>query len=88
MRRKHVPQRTCIGCRQTKAKREMIRLVRTPDGQLAIDETEKQNGRGAYLCRQKMCWESALKGEHIGRALRMEIGAQETALLHDFMDTL
>ena len=88
MRRKHVPQRTCIGCRQTKAKREMIRLVRTPDGQLVIDEAEKRNGRGAYLCRQKMCWERALKGEQIGRALRMDIGAQQIAYLRGFMDTL
>jgi len=66
----------------------MIRLVRTPDGQLVIDETEKRNGRGAYLCRQKMCWERALNGEQIGRALRMEIGAQEMALLRDLVDTL
>jgi predicted RNA-binding protein YlxR (DUF448 family) len=66
----------------------MIRLVRTPDGQLVIDETEKRNGRGAYLCRQKVCWERALKGEQIGRALRMDIGAEEIANLRDFMDTL
>ena len=88
MRRKHVPQRTCVGCRQTKAKREMVRLVRTPDGQLVVDETEKRNGRGAYLCRQKTCWERALKGEQIGRALRMDIGEQEIALLCGFMDAL
>ena len=88
MRRKHVPQRTCIICRQVQNKRELIRLVRTPEGQLVIDETGKRNGRGAYLCRQKKCWEAALKGQQLGRALKMDIGKEERYLLREYALTL
>lgn len=80
-RRKHIPQRTCIVCRQVQSKRELVRVVRTPDGELVIDETGKQKGRGAYLCRQSACWEIALKGQQLSKALKMEIGAQELEIL-------
>lgn len=76
-RRKHVPQRMCIACRRVQNKRELVRVVRTLDGELVIDETGKQNGRGAYLCRQSACWEIALKGQQLSKALKMEIGARE-----------
>jgi predicted RNA-binding protein YlxR (DUF448 family) len=76
-RRKHVPQRTCVVCRQVHDKRELVRVVRTPDGELVIDETGKRNGRGAYLCRQSVCWETALKGPQLSKALKMEIAAQD-----------
>jgi predicted RNA-binding protein YlxR (DUF448 family) len=82
--RKHVPQRTCIGCRQVQSKREMVRLVRTPEGELVIDETGKQNGRGAYLCRQPSCWDAALKGQQLGKSLKMEIGEREIKVLRGF----
>jgi predicted RNA-binding protein YlxR (DUF448 family) len=62
----------------------LIRLVRTPEGQLVIDETGKQNGRGAYLCRQKACWEAALKGQQLSRALKMDIGKEERDLLREY----
>jgi predicted RNA-binding protein YlxR (DUF448 family) len=88
MRRKHVPQRTCIVCRQVQSKRTLVRLVRTPEGHLVIDETGKRNGRGAYLCRQVACWETAAKGNQLSRALRMEIGEEEKALLRDFASML
>jgi predicted RNA-binding protein YlxR (DUF448 family) len=60
MRPKHVPQRTCVACRQVKSKRELIRVVRAPDGKVFVDETGKANGRGAYLCRDRACWEKAV----------------------------
>jgi predicted RNA-binding protein YlxR (DUF448 family) len=83
MRRKHVPQRTCIGCRQVQNKRDMVRLVRTPEGKLVIDETGKQNGRGAYLCRQQSCWETVLKGNQLANALKMDIEEEDRKrLLH------
>jgi predicted RNA-binding protein YlxR (DUF448 family) len=88
MRRKHVPQRTCIVCREVKAKRDLVRLVRTPEGALVVDETGKRNGRGAYLCRQRTCWETALKGGQISRALKMEIGEQDKEILRAQMDLL
>ncbi|HUT18505.1 MAG TPA: YlxR family protein [Anaerolineae bacterium] len=88
MRRKHVPQRTCIACREARAKRDLVRLVRTPEGALVIDETGRRNGRGAYLCRQRTCWETALKRGQVGRALKMEIGEQEKDMLRAHMDVL
>jgi predicted RNA-binding protein YlxR (DUF448 family) len=60
MRRKHVPQRSCVACRQVKSKRELIRVVRAPDGKILVDETGKANGRGAYLCRDRACWETGI----------------------------
>ena len=60
MRRKHVPQRTCVACRQVKSKRELIRVVHAPDGAVCVDETGKAHGRGAYLCRDRACWEKAV----------------------------
>jgi hypothetical protein len=60
MRPRHVPQRTCIACRQVKSKRELIRVVRAPDGKVFADETGKANGRGAYLCRDRVCWEKGI----------------------------
>lgn len=88
MRRKHVPQRTCIGCRQAKAKRDLIRLVHTPEGRLVIDMTGKLNGRGAYLCRQRSCWEQAVKGNQVSQALKIETGKVERQMLQDFAETL
>ena len=62
------PQRTCIGCGQIKDKRMLIRIVRSPDGDYAVDSTGKKNGRGAYLCKEKSCLEKAIKGKALERA--------------------
>ena len=83
MRRKHIPQRTCIGCRQVRAKRDMVRIVRTPEGKLVVDKTGKQNGRGAYLCPDQACWTAALKGERLSKALNIQIGAAEKEMLQN-----
>ncbi|WP_129628361.1 RNase P modulator RnpM [Candidatus Oscillochloris fontis] len=69
---KHVPQRTCIACRRTDAKRGLIRLVRTPEGSVVADPSGKSHGRGAYLCHSVTCWEQALKRQILQRALRTE----------------
>jgi predicted RNA-binding protein YlxR (DUF448 family) len=71
-RAKHVPQRTCIACRRTDAKRGLIRLVRTPEGQVEVDPTGKRNGRGAYLCHEPACWDAAIKRRALERALRVD----------------
>lgn len=70
---KHVPQRTCVGCRTTSGKREFVRVVRTPEGAVEVDPTGKRNGRGAYICAQASCWEEALKKDRLARALRATI---------------
>lgn len=58
---KHVPQRTCVACKTSKPKRELLRVVRTPDGHVALDPGGKKSGRGAYLCAKYSCWDLALK---------------------------
>ena len=83
---KHVPQRTCIGCRSVLSKRELIRIVRTPVG-VVIDPTGKANGRGAYLHNIRSCWEQAIKGS-INNALRIELTPADKERLADFMATL
>jgi predicted RNA-binding protein YlxR (DUF448 family) len=62
-------------------KRQLVRIVRTPERELVIDETGKRNGRGAYLCRQGACWKAALEGNQLSKALKMEIGAREREML-------
>jgi predicted RNA-binding protein YlxR (DUF448 family) len=68
------PQRTCIGCRQVRSKRELVRLVLPAEGPVSVDPTGKRNGRGAYICRGSgtTCLEQARKRKAIGRALRAE----------------
>jgi predicted RNA-binding protein YlxR (DUF448 family) len=70
---KAAPQRTCVACRQTKTKREMVRLVLTPGGEVEIDLKGKKEGRGAYLCRDWACWEKALKSSQLEHALKGKI---------------
>jgi predicted RNA-binding protein YlxR (DUF448 family) len=83
LRPKHKPQRTCIVCRETKDKRDLIRVVRTPEGQLIIDPTGKANGRGAYLCRQTGCWEKGLQKQRLAEALKVTLSGEELAQLRD-----
>jgi uncharacterized protein len=72
-RPRHVPQRTCVACRQTSAKRQLVRIVRTPDGSILVDPTGKLSGRGAYLCDSPACWQAALKPRGaLARALKVE----------------
>jgi len=71
-----MPRRTCAACRQVKGKKEMVRLVRTPGNVVEIDTTGKKEGRGAYLCRDWACWEKALKGKQLERALKSGISRE------------
>lgn len=68
-----VPQRKCVGCQGMFAKRELIRVVLTPDGDIHIDTTGKQNGRGAYLCANPDCLKQARKRKSLERALKVSI---------------
>lgn len=88
MRRKHVPQRTCVGCRKIRPKREMVRIVRTPDRGVEIDETGKRSGRGAYLCRQQACWDIALKEERLEHTLKTSLTDEERTMLQEFAQGL
>ena len=73
---RHIPQRTCIGCRTVRPKRELLRVVRTPDGAVVFDPTGRRAGRGAYLCPDPACLERALKARELGRALKTELDAE------------
>ena len=78
---KRKPQRTCLGCRELKNKDELIRIVRSPEGEVSVDLTGKKNGRGAYLCRHASCLQKAVKSRALGRALKTEIPAETLAHL-------
>lgn len=87
-RQKHVPIRTCIACRESGAKRGLTRIVRDPDGGVVIDPTGKRNGRGAYLCDKPSCWDRALQGDQLGRALNTGIDPATLAELNQFASSL
>lgn len=87
-RPKHVPQRTCISCREKGDKRGLIRIVRTPEQRVDVDPTGKRNGRGAYLCHRQACWDRALAGTALGRALNTEISNDTKQELQKFAAAL
>ncbi len=85
--KKHVPQRTCIACREVNDKRSLIRIVKTPEG-VRIDPSGKLAGRGAYLHESKDCWEKALKRGTLARSLKAEISSSDLEMLQAFMEKL
>ena len=85
---KHIPLRTCVACRQTKAKRELIRLVRAPDGKIEVDGSGKKVGRGAYLCREWECWQTGLKGNRLEHTLRGSITQEDREKLINYAKDL
>lgn len=70
---KEMPKRTCIGCNETKLKKELIRIVKNKEGQIFIDKTGKANGRGAYICDNIECLEKAIKTKKLERTFEMNI---------------
>ncbi len=85
-RPKHIPQRTCVGCRTVLPKRSLIRLVRRPEG-VQIDPTGKLAGRGAYLHNTRACWEKGLKGP-LAHAMKTKLAPEDLERLRQFMQTL
>lgn len=81
---KHVPQRTCVACRQVLAKGDLVRVVRTPEG-VFVDPKGKQPGRGAYLHNQPDCWQAGLEGS-LAHALRTTLTAEDKARLRQFFE--
>jgi len=75
--RKHQPMRTCVACRESRPKRELVRVVRSVEGAITIDSSGKLAGRGAYLCPQRSCWELALKRKSLDHALKMTLTAKD-----------
>jgi len=85
-KKKHIPQRTCVGCREVLPKRTLIRIVRTVEG-VEIDPTGKKAGRGAYLHNQRSCWEKGLKGA-LAHALKTELDDKARQTLMNAMASL
>ncbi len=70
---KKVPQRKCMGCMECFPKKELVRVVRTPEGRVEIDLTGKKSGRGAYICKSKVCLKKAIKAKRIQNSLEVQI---------------
>ena len=70
---KKIPMRQCLGCREMHPKRELIRIVRSPEGEIFLDSKGKASGRGAYLCPNAQCLKRAVKAKAISRAFGLEI---------------
>ena len=85
-KRKHVPQRTCVGCREIHSKRSLIRIVRNPEG-IFVDPSGKMAGRGAYLHDRTDCWERGLEGS-LESGLKTELSEEDRERLTEFMATL
>ena len=78
---KKIPMRQCLGCREMKPKRELIRVVRSPDGAVSLDTVGKKPGRGAYVCHDAQCLKRAIKTRALSRALSTEIPPEITETL-------
>lgn len=85
---KKVPLRKCIGCNEMKSKKEMIRVIRTPEDQVVLDATGRKNGRGAYLCFSKECLMKAMKSKGLERSLKMPIPQEVYESLERELDTI
>ena len=83
---KKIPQRQCMGCRERKAKREMIRVVRGTDGMVHLDFSGKMNGRGAYVCPDAECLKKALRSKALDRSLEVTIPEEVIARLEKEME--
>ena len=83
---KKIPQRQCMGCRERKEKRQMIRVVRTPEGAVNLDFSGKMNGRGAYICPNSDCLKKALRSKALDRSLEVTIPEEVIARLEKEME--
>ena len=76
MQQKKIPMRQCLGFREMKPKRELIRVVRSPEGEISLDFKGKANGRGAYICPDAACLNKAIKGRALEKAFSMQMPAE------------
>ena len=83
---KKIPQRQCMGCRERKEKRELIRVVRSPEGQVSLDFRGKASGRGAYICPSMDCLKKAVRSKALERSLEVPIPEEIYARLEQEME--
>ena len=80
---KKIPQRLCIGCQTVHPKKELIRIVRSPEGDFSVDRTGKKSGRGAYVCDKIECFDAAVKTHRFQKSFQGEIGADVLKVLRE-----
>lgn len=85
MKTKKIPSRICVGCREAKEKRGMVRIVKTAQDEICLDETGKMNGRGAYICKSAECLQRALQTKGLERSLKSPIPEDVMNLLKEEM---
>ena len=88
MSMKKIPQRQCIGCGEMKGKKEMIRVIKTAEGEILLDATGRKNGRGAYLCPSEECLKKAIKNKGLERSFKMAIPKEVFESLEKEMEVL
>lgn len=88
MSTKKFPQRQCIGCGEMKNKKEMLRILKTPEGEFVLDATGRKNGRGAYLCPSMECLKKAIKTKGLERSFKMAIPTEVYEALEKEMEQL
>lgn len=81
MSAKKTPMRMCTGCRQMKPKQQLIRIVKTPDGEIKLDTTGRLNGRGAYICKSADCLKKAQKAGALSRAFETDVADEVYAAI-------
>lgn len=85
---KKMPQRKCVGCQEMKNKKELIRVIRTAEGEFLLDATGKKNGRGAYLCPSRECFQKAVKSRGLERSFKQAIPKEVYDALEKEMEAL
>ena len=85
---KKVPMRKCVGCQEMKRKKEMIRVIRTSEGEFLLDATGRKNGRGAYLCPNSDCLAKAVKNKGLERSFKQAIPKEVYEALEKEMEVL
>ena len=83
-RPRHIPERRCVACGNRFPKRELHRVVRTPDGLVAVDPSGKRAGRGAYLCGSRSCWERGVSKSGLDRSLGVSLSADTRSEIMDY----
>ena len=81
---RHIPERSCVSCGQKMPKRELVRIVRTPHGDVTVDPNGKEAGRGAYLCASPACWQKGIEKGALERSLKRSLSPRDRAQLMTF----
>ncbi len=86
IKKRKIPMRTCLGCREQKPKKEMIRVVRTPEGTVILDLTGKKSGRGAYICLQDKCLKKVMKSRSLEKNLQAQVPSDLVAEIANMIE--